>query len=787
MVPFNVINASSIEEAVAVLKQNPSGTKILAGGTDIVGGLKRKIYPAPPRLLLNVSTIDGMRYIREDDGMLKIGARTTLDEIANNDLVKCKYIGLAEAAEKTASPLLRYTGTVAGNICQDPRCWYFRSDGNYFNCLMKGGDICYAMGGDHRYHSVMGSVSAFKPACSRGCPTSVEIADYMAHLRADRMDEAAEILMASNPIPAITGRICPHFCQESCGRNEMDDAVSIRAAERSLGDYILENSERFMRAPANETGKRIAVVGSGPAGLSAAYYLRKAGFQVSVLEKLDQPGGMLAYGIPNYRLPNTIVERQIAALAGMGIEFVTGVEIGRHEEIEELFGKHDAVIVATGAWLERDMAIDGEGQCTSGLAFLNRVHGGQGDTVNGVVLVVGGGNVAIDVATTAKRLGAEPCVVYRRGRTEMPAIAHEVENAVAEGVQFEFLTQPVEVLRKGDRLAVRCVRMERGAPDASGRASVKPIEGSDFVIEAAAVMKAIGESADFSILPSSLADVAGEKRWHEDGVLLKDNVYAGGDFITGPSTVAQAIRAGRGIATRICRDFQARAAASVSAVKLKEVVEESFETSQMTMGVERSLSEKQADPMGEDIEGILPAQVKKEAGRCMNCGCMTASPSDLAPILMALDAKIRTTERTLTVEEFCRPANGRLHCLQDDEMVTEIVLPHPKGRRQTYQKFRTRGAIDFPIVSAAAVLGLAEGSVTDAKLVFGALAPVPVRAVEVERFLEGREINAKTAEAAAALSVSKIVGLSKNRYKVQIARAMMKQAILACAPPKENE
>ncbi|BFM15707.1 FAD binding domain-containing protein [Maricurvus nonylphenolicus] len=778
MKPLTVNNVTSIDEAATALSQG--NTKVVAGGTDLISGLKKNIYRDSPATLINLKTVEGLNTITMDGDILKIGATTTVEEIANSPLVKDGFNVLAQAAAQTASPLLRYSGTIAGNICQDVRCWYFRAEDNYFDCIMKGGDTCYALRGDNRNHSVMGSINVNPSACSSGCPTGVNVAYYMAKIREDNFDEAAEILLQTNAMPAITGRACPHTCQDVCSRKAHDEEIGIRSVERMLGDRVLDNPQQFMTVTAADTGKHMAVVGSGPAGLAAAYYLRKAGNQVTVYEQFEKPGGLLRYGLPDYRIPADVIDKQIHAYEVMGINFKCNMTLGSDISVEDLSRDHDAVFLGTGAWKERMMRIEGEDECVSGIQFLKELSEGKQKRIAGRVLVIGGGNVGVDVATTLKRMGAEPLVVDRLARDQIAVIEHELHTAIDEGVEFDYLTMPVGITRKGDKLEVRFVKMQRADSDSSGRPNVTPIEGSEFTMEVTAVMKSIGEIADIAMLNDELTQAYNHHQGTQAPAALNNNVYAGGDFISGPTTVVTALGAGRRGAELIVKQHCKSSTVELTPAEPIKIFEPSIleGTKPMLKEAERTLEQKRAEPMGEDFAGLNQTQAKEEASRCMSCGCISASPSDLAPALLTLNATIITTERTLTAAEFAQPGKGKNNSLRDGELITEIHITKPEANSQQYQKFRARGSIDFPVVSLASAIDVENGVVKSAQLGLGAVAPLPLRAEKAEAFLLGKEITETVALEAAELAMAGARPSRYNAHKVQIAKAFVKQAIL---------
>ena len=370
--------------------------------------------------------------------------------------------------------------TIGGNLAQDVRCWYYRYPqqiGGPITCLRKGGKICNALMGDNRYHSLFGAAPLETYPCSSGCPAHIDMPSYLAMVRSGDMMEAARRMLEFNPIPAITGRVCPIFCEPECNRSAFDEPVAIRCVERSVGDYILERASEFFAPPKHESGRTIAIIGSGPAGMSAAYYLRRSGHRVRVFEKLPEAGGMLLYSIPSYRLPKDVVRKQVRALEGMGVKFQVGITVGKDVTLAELMRRFAAVFVAGGAWKERPLGIKGEKIALSGLAFLNRVNAGDTTIPGKKVAVVGGGNVAMDVARTLLRLGAEPVVLYRRTQDEMPAFRDELEKAIEEGIEFQFLTLPTEAVKNNGSIQRHVYAHEARRPGCVGPAAARAHSG----------------------------------------------------------------------------------------------------------------------------------------------------------------------------------------------------------------------------------------------------------------------------------------------------------------------
>ncbi|MCK4514083.1 MAG: FAD-dependent oxidoreductase, partial [Spirochaetaceae bacterium] len=397
--------------------------------------------------MIDLKGIAGISSISVDANRLRIGALVTLHELSTSPLVNELCPAVTQAASSVAFREIRQAGTIGGNICQESRCWYYRYPGpEGFHCLRKGGDRCFAILGENDLHSVFGSARVGTPPCVTDCPIGIRVPDYLADVRDNEIDVAAQKLFAVNPFVAITGRVCPHFCQSRCARGDTDVSVAIRNVERYIGDYILEHGEQFFTPQRTSNGRSVAVVGSGPAGLAAAYYLVLCGCRVTVFEKDSAAGGMLCYGIPEFRLPKSVLSRLLSLLDAMGVNFRLSEEIGGTISIEKLKQDHDLVYLAPGAASNNTGGIPGEEHADSGLAFLRRVTYAPPDFKGMRVGVVGGGNVAIDCARTAVRCGAaETHLICRESHEEMPAYAEETEEAANEGVIFHFLRAPISV------------------------------------------------------------------------------------------------------------------------------------------------------------------------------------------------------------------------------------------------------------------------------------------------------------------------------------------------------
>ncbi len=786
--PFEHINALTLEEAVSELSDKKRKSVVTAGGTDLLGALDYHIHPDYPDGVVNLKTVPDLDYIRDDPEGLKIGAMTRLHDIEKSALIKERYPALAEAARSVASPQIRNMATLAGNICQETRCWYYRNPENMFYCIRKGGRVCNALTGENRYHSIFGAAAVGAPPCQDGCPGHIPIPAYLEKIRAGALDEAARILLASNPIPAITGRVCPHFCEQACNRGEFfDEPVSVRAIERFMGDYILDHADAFMTPPAAESGKRVAVIGSGPAGLSAAFYLRRSGHEVVILEREKDPGGMLAHAIPAYRLPRDAVRRVVQSIENTGVSFRPGVDVGRDITLDEIRDDFDALFLATGAWAQPTIGLDGESLTKSGLDVLTRTAEHIDDIAQKKVLVIGGGNVAVDVGMTAGRLGAEKVTLAcLESRDDMPALDWEVEQALEEGVNLMTSWGPSRVLESDGKVTgaelVRCTSVF----DEDGRFSPSFDPAEKTSLEADTVILAVGQKTDLSYIdadsPSRTAQglIKIDEETRKSGL---PGIFAGGDVTSGPATVIEAAAAGRLAAASIDRylgHFSPKQETGQMAEKegLLSFNRDGLHHTSRTPMPQRPLSERSLEV--EDTSGLVQKQVEKEADRCFNCGCVAVSPSDTAPVLIALAARIRTTKRIIDADQFFAAGLRTSTVLDPDELVTEIEIPAPPpGMKQVFHKFRLRKAIDFPVLSVACAFSFEAGRVAEGRIVLGAAAPVPLRLKKVEAFLKDKAVDAETAEKAAALTVEGALPLGENAYKVQVAGALVKRAILA--------
>ena len=780
---FEHESAATFDEAVSLLKESPKGkTVVMAGGSDLIGVLKEQILEDYPEKVVDLKTVRGGEYIKQDGDTIEIGALTKLCDIVKSDLLNEKAPVLSQAARSVATPLIRNVATMGGNICQDVRCWFYRYPhgiGGRMDCMRKGGKECYAVMGDNRYHSIFGGMKVHTTPCSVQCPANTDIPAYMERLRKGDVEGAAHILMEANPIPMITSRVCAHTCQEQCNRCGSDESVSIHGVERYVGDYILEHPDTFYRAPETETGHKVALVGAGPAGLSAAYYLRKVGHDVTVFDKMEEPGGMLTYAIPNYRLPKSYVKQVAAAYEKMGIRFRLGCCLGEDIQAEDLEKEYDNVFYATGAWKRPVLGFDGEEFTEFGLQFLMEVNQWMNKKDRRHVLVVGGGNVAMDVAITARRLGAESVTLAcLESEPEMPASREEIARAREEGIEIMPSYGVSKAIYEGSQVTgmelMRCTSVK----DENGRFNPRYDREETLRVSADSILMAAGQKVDLSFLGDKygLALERGLIQVDKDTqATSKSGIYAGGDATTGPATVIQGVRSGRNAAEAINRGY------AVMPERRREDKFIHFDTAGVkeehaVKDKELSAAERALDK--EDSFTLTGEEAAREAGRCMNCGCYSVNASDISPVLILLDARIVTTKKTVRAADFFTTRLKAADMLDTDELVSAVRFRVPEGYTTAYDKFRVREAVDFAIVSLAYAYRMKDGLIEDARIVLGGVAPVPMERKKVEAFLAGRKPDEALAEAAAELAVEGTAAMANNSYKIQEVRALIKKMIL---------
>lgn len=412
--------------------------------------------------------------------------------------------------------------------------------------------------------------------CVGGCPVNVNIPDFIEKVKEGDFEEAFNIISLTSTLPAVCGRVCPQEsqCEKYCVRGIKTQPVGIGRLERFVADWHREHSTEMPVKP-ESNGHKVAIVGSGPSGLTCAGDLAKLGYEVTVFEALHVAGGVLMYGIPEFRLPKAIVQKEIENLKALGVEIVTNFVVGRSDTIDALMDEgYEAIFIGSGAGLPNFMHMPGENLkgVYSANEFLTRANLMKAyleDSDTPIqrptkCVVVGGGNVAMDAARTARRLGSEVHIVYRRSMEELPARREEVEHAEEEGIIFDLLCNPVRVIGNEDGWAtqIECVRMELGEPDASGRRRPVEIPGSNFIIDIDTMIMAIGTSPN-PLIRSTTEGLEVNKRGciitNEDGLTSRENIYAGGDAVTGAATVISAMGAGKRAAAAIDKSFKERA------------------------------------------------------------------------------------------------------------------------------------------------------------------------------------------------------------------------------------
>jgi len=467
--------------------------------------------------------------------------------------------------------------------------------------------------------------------CKVACPAQSDCQGFIALIAAGKFSESVELMKDAHPFPASVARICPRPCEAECRRKLADEPVNIAGLKRFAADIELENPHKYIPQTAPATGKSVAIVGGGPAGLTAAFFLRKAGHNTAVFEAMPKMGGLLRYGIPEYRLPKAILDTELETLTQMGVHFFNNMGLGRDITMQFLQARYDAVIVATGAGVSKPIWCEGEDAegVFGGIDFLKAVAENNPPVIGKRVVVIGGSNTAMDAARTSLRLGAEVIVAYRRTRDEMPAEKIEIEESLAEGVKFNFLTAPLEIISENGRaVGIKLQKMELGEPDESGRRRPVPVEGGEEFIEANTIIAAIGQDVTLEGLnPLESLKV------NENFQTNLPNVYAIGDA-TGKSWYAiDAIGHGRKVAEVVNDSFCATArkdSACTISEQLPEILVCDKKTSEDFTEIpktSRQNGEEHIIHPGERPDfsavqaGLTPAEAALEAGRCLSCGC----------------------------------------------------------------------------------------------------------------------------------------------------------------------
>ena len=518
--------------------------------------------------------------------------------------------------------------------------------------------------------------------CRATCPAHVSVQGYIALITAGKYREAVELFKKDHPFPGVCGRVCHHPCEGACTRTEVDEPLAIMNLHRFLADWDRQTDQPFTPKKKEIRPEKVAIIGAGPAGLTCAYFLAIEGYAVTVFEKLPVLGGMLSVGIPAYRLPRDIIEAEIQVVRDLGVQFKTGVEIGKDFTVGQLREQgFKAFFLGIGSQECKVLGIEGEDfeGVYPGLEFLKQVNLGNRVKLGDRVAVIGGGNVAMDAVRTARRTGSsKPFIIYRRSLEEMPANIEEIEECRDEGIEIMTLTNPLQVIAEAGRVkAVECQRMHLGEPDESGRRRPVPVPDSAFTIEVDAVIPAIGQESDWACLTDECACTLSD--WgtiQVDPVTLQSSdpdIFAGGDAVTGPRTVVEAIGAGKEAAMSIDRFLQGRDLHEGRPVRwegIKDVPTEGCEHLPRVAMTHAPASQR-IQNFNEVQLGYDEIGSRREAKRCLECGvCSECYQCVSACLAGAVD-----------------------HSQKGDRKRNRDRLSGPLPRQRTFRSFRPGGLL----------------------------------------------------------------------------------------------
>jgi formate dehydrogenase major subunit len=503
-----------------------------------------------------------------------------------------------------------------------------------------------------------------KAPCTLTCPSNIDIQGYLGLVANGKLREAADLIRRDNPMPAVIGRICPRPCERKCRRDLVEEPLNINGVKRFVADFEAAAGGMQAQPVPAPNGKKAVVVGGGPAGLSAAWYLSEKGVAVTILEGMEKAGGMLRYGIPDYRLPPPVLDQAISQMTSLGVVLKTGIRLGGEVTLEKLRSEYDAVVLAFGAWRSRRLRIPGENHpaVLSGIDFLRDVNEGRPVKVGEVVAVVGGGNTALDAARCSLRHGASKVTMYyRRTREEMPAADAEIEEAIEEGIEIQYLAAPVSIeASDGDALkTLTLLQMKLGEPDASGRRRPVPVEGSEYKVPVDTVICAVGQYADTRLLGGvpGLVDEKGNLQADLDtGRTEVPGVFAAGDLLTGTDIAIRAIAGGKhaaraalayleGRAYKRPKEFLSRKA------DFKEPVPADFASTARAPRAQPVIMEPERRKRSfAEIESTLTADAARaEAARCLECGCQDVRDCALKQHATEYDARATRFQGEITV------------------------------------------------------------------------------------------------------------------------------------------
>jgi NADPH-dependent glutamate synthase beta subunit-like oxidoreductase len=472
------------------------------------------------------------------------------------------------------------------------------------------------------------------PPCAWRCPNHNAVREMLMTISRAKeneksyeqaVEDAFYIFLETTPFPSVCGRVCPHPCESECNRKEKDGAVAVNRVERFIGDFGIEKGLKPRKLTEETRSERIAVVGSGPGGLSAAYQLARRGYPVTVFEAFPKAGGMLRYGIPDYRLPQEVLDAEIKRILDMGVELRLNTSVGHDISLDELRQQYKAIFVAIGAHKGIQLRVDGEDapNVFTGTDFLHKVNVGEKVAIGNKVVVIGGGDTAIDAARVSRRLGADVTIVYRRTRTEMPAIDEEVDAAQAEGIAIEFLAAPVEIYASGETATgMRCQRMELGEPDSSGRRRPVPIAGDTFDLEFTSLIAAVSQAPDFSGF-DPLIDGNSWINVDDRFATQVDGVYAGGDD-TNLGLVVDAIAHGKAAALAIHEmvtgESMPPTLPEMEVIRLDKMHPGYYGEKKRGAIAETPVVERLQSMVAEVVGTATQEEAIEEAMRCMSCG-----------------------------------------------------------------------------------------------------------------------------------------------------------------------
>lgn len=498
--------------------------------------------------------------------------------------------------------------------------------------------------------------------CKAHCPTHISVQGYVALIGQGKFKEALKLIKQDNPFPIVCGRVCNHPCETACMRGKVDEPIDIMHLKRFVADLDLNSDTRYLPEKKESKGKKVAVIGSGPSGLTCAYYLAIEGYDVEVFEALPMAGGWMAVGIPEYRLPKDVLKAEIKVIEDLGVKIHLNTRVGKDIPFDKLKKDYAAIFIGCGTMRSSRLNIPGQDMrgVIQGVDYLTQINLGKKVPLGDKVAVIGGGNVAMDAVRTAVRTGSKDVfILYRRTRAEMPAANEEIEEALEEGIKMEFLVAPKRVIGKdGKAAALECVRMELGEPDKSGRRRPVEIKGSEFTIECDAIIPAIGQEADLSFLPKESGVSVND--WNNidyDPVTYATNVpgvFSGGDVVTGPQTVVKAVYSGKEAAKSIDRYLQGM---DMKAGREKDWMEDLADKADVS-GLPKISREKYPHMKPEERItnfkevgiGFSEAQAIAEANRCLACGiCSECYQCVEACIAKAIDHDMKAEEETIEV------------------------------------------------------------------------------------------------------------------------------------------